>query len=212
MSREELLKRKICPRCGKPFRWIYQETVGRRGENDHGRTYLYAVHEEIVEGKKKRRKCYLGPVDSYKYVSATHDLEFYGLIRDDRYIKYLEEILDLFASEEPISTDLDDFRKDFENVIRMRSLVKRINDEVEDRLRRINETMISDIKASINLLKRDYPDNPQAQEIVKELEAFDREIEKTGLVKSFVFLKEEAIRSFVEKYLVIKLKLKQFGL
>ena len=62
------------------------------------------------------------------------------------------------------------------------------------------------------MLKRDYPDNPQAQEIVKELEAFDREIEKTGLVKSFVFLKEEAIRSFVEKYLVIKLKLKQFGL
>jgi len=205
MSREALLRKGICPRCGKPFRWIYRENI-------YGRSYLYAVHEVVEEGKKKRRKCYLGPADSYAYVSMMHDLEFYGPIKDDRYIKYLEEILDLFASEEPVSTDPDDFRKDFENMIKMRSLVKRINNEVEDRLRKIIETMISDVKASIDVLKRDYTNDPKALELIKELSDFDREIERAGLVKSFIFLKDEAIRSYVEKYLELKQRLKIFNL
>jgi len=209
MSREALLRKGICPRCGKPFRWIYQETIGRRGENDHGRTYLYAVHEEIIEGKKKRRKCYLGPADSYKYVSATHDLEFYGLIREDRYIKYLEEILDLFASEEPVSIDPEEFKRDFENTMKIRSLLKKISDEVEEHLEKIIQTMISDVKASIDVLKRDYANDPQAIELVKELKALDEEIEKHNLDKNFM---NEPIRSYVERYLQLKQKLKQFNL
>jgi len=199
MSREALLKKGICPRCGQPFRWIYSETI-------YGRTYLYAVHEYLDEnGRKKRKKCYLGPADSYAYVSMMHDLEFYGPVRDDRYIKYLEEILSLFASEEPVSTDPDDFRKDFENVIRMRSLIKSINDEVEDRLRKIIETMISDVKASIDVLKRDYANDPKAIELVKELETLDEEIEKSGL-------REDLLRSYVERYLQLKQRLKIFNL
>jgi len=198
MSREALLRKGICPRCGKPFRWIYQEAI-------YGRTYLYAVHEEIVEGKKKRRKCYLGPADSYEYVSKTHDLEFYGMTKEDRYITYLEEILNLFASEEPVSIDPDDFRRDFENIMKIKSLLKKINNEVDDRLRKIIETMISDVKASIDVLRRDYPDDPKAQEIVKELKALDEEIEKSGL-------KEDLLRSYVERYLQLKNKLKQFNL
>jgi hypothetical protein len=198
MSREALLRRGICPRCGQPFRWIYQEAI-------HGRTYLYAVHEEIVEGKKKRRKCYLGPADSYAYVSMMHDLDFYGLIRDDRYIKYLEEILDLFASEESISTDPEEFKRDFENIMKIKSLLKKINNEVEDRLRKFIETMISDIKASADVLKRDYANDPRAIELVKELKALDEEIERTGL-------REDLLRSYVERYLQLKNKLKQFDL
>jgi len=205
MSREALLRKGICPRCGKPFRWIYQEKI-------YGRTYLYAVHEEVEGNKKKRRKCYLGPADSYAYVSMMHDLEFYGPIKDDRYIKYLEEILSLFASEEPVSIDPEEFKRDFENTMKMRSLVKKISDEVDDRLRKIIETMISDVKASIDVLKRDYANDPKAIELVKELIEFDREIEKYNLVEEYVYLESVTIRSFIEKYLELKQKLKQFDL
>jgi len=204
MSREELLKRKICPRCGQPFRWIYSETI-------HGRTYLYVVHEVVEEGKKKRRKCYLGPTDSYVYVSMMHDLSFYGLIKEDRYIRYLEEILDLFTSEEPVSIDPEEFKRDFENVIRMRSLVKRINDEVEDRLRRIIETMISDVKASIDVLRRDYTNDPKALELVKELETLDEEIKKKKLIEKYRY-KEDTLKKLVSKYLYLKNKLKIFNI
>jgi hypothetical protein len=205
MFREALLKKGVCPRCGKPFRWIYSGAI-------YGRTYLYAVHEEVEGGKKRRRKCYLGPASSYEYVSKTHDLDFFGLIREDRYIKYLEEILDLFTSEEPIPTDPEGFKRYFENVVKMRSLIGKINNEVEDRIRKIIETIISDVKASIEALKRDHPDDPHAIELVKELKALDEEIERTGLVKSFIFLKDEALRSYVERYLQLKNKMKMFNI
>jgi len=205
MSREALLRKGICPRCGKPFRWIYQEKI-------YGRIYLYAVHEEVEGDKKKRRKCYLGPADSYEYVSKTHDLSFYGMTKEDRYITYLEEIFNLLGSEESISTDPEEFKRDFENVIRIRSLIKKINNEVEERLEKIIQTMISDIKASAEVLRRDYPDNPQAIEILRMLKVFEEEIERTGLEKSYKIMKEEAIRSYVEKYLQLKQRLKIFNL
>ncbi|NAZ13383.1 MAG: hypothetical protein GU359_04430 [Desulfurococcales archaeon] len=201
MSRET---QKICPRCGEPYRWIYRENI-------HGRSYLYAVHEYVDEnGRKRRRKCYLGPEGNYEYVSATHDLEFYGLTKEDRYIRYLEEIIDLFDVDEPVSTDPEEFKKEFENIMKTRSLVKKISYKIDERIRKIIETIISDIKASIDLLKKDYSDDPQAQDIVKELEAFDKKIDRMILDKNYV--NEETIRSYVERYLQLKHKLKQFNL
>jgi hypothetical protein len=201
MSREI---QKICPRCGEPYRWIYRENI-------HGRSYLYAVHEYVDEnGRKRRRKCYLGPEGNYEYVSATHDLEFYGLTKEDRYIRYLEEIIDLFDVDEPVPTDPEEFKKEFENIMRTRSLVKKISYKINERLRKIIETIISDIKASIDLLKKDYSDDPQAQDIIKELETFNKKIDITILDKNFV--NEETIRSYVERYLQLKHKLKQFNL
>jgi hypothetical protein len=201
MSRET---QKICPRCGEPYRWIYRENI-------HGRSYLYAVHEYVDEnGRKRRRKCYLGPEGNYEYVSATHDLEFYGLTKEDRYIRYLEEIIDLFDVDEPVSTDPEEFKKEFENIMRTRFLVKRISYEIDERLRKILETIISDIKASIGLLKRDYPDNSQAQDLIKELETFNKKIDRMSLDKDSV--NEETIRSYVERYLQLKQRLKQFSL
>jgi len=201
MSRET---QKICPRCGEPYRWIYRENI-------HGRSYLYAVHEYVDEnGRKRRRKCYLGPEGNYEYVSATHDLEFYGLTKEDRYIRYLEEIIDLFDVDEPVPTEPEEFKKDFENIMRTRSLVKKISYKIDERLRKILETIIGDIKASIDLLKRDYSDDPQARDLVKELETFNKKIDITILDKNFV--NEETIRSYVERYLQLKHKLKQFNL
>jgi len=201
MSRET---QKICPRCGEPYRWIYRENI-------HGRSYLYAVHEYVDEnGRKRRRKCYLGPEGNYEYVSATHDLEFYGLTKEDRYIRYLEEITDLFDVDEPVPTDPEEFKKEFENIMRTRSLVKKISYKIDERIRKIIETIISDIKTSIDLLKKDHSDDPQAQDIIKELEAFEKKIDITILDKNFV--NEETIRSYVERYLQLKHKLKQFNL
>jgi len=202
----QVSERKICPRCGNSFSYIEEVDRG-------GRSYLYAVHYVKDEsGKRKKRRCYLGPKDGYEYVSKTHDIIFYGLDREDRYIKYLNEIIDLFDVDQPVSTDFERFRRDFENTMRMRFLVKKISSKIDDRLRRILETMISDVKASIDVLKRDYANDPRAIELVKELSDFDREIERAGLDKSFIFLKDEAIRSYVEKYLQLKQRLKQFGL
>jgi len=192
-------EKKVCPKCGQPYSYVEEIDIG-------GRSYLYAVHYVKDEnGKRKKRRCYLGPKEGYEYVSKTHDITFYGLDREDRYIKYLEEILNLFTSDEPVSTDPDEFKKDFENTMKMKSLVKRINNEVEGRLEKIIQTMISDVKASIDVLKRDYANDPQAQEIVKELEALDEEIERTGL-------REDLLRSYVERYLQLKQKLRQFEL
>jgi hypothetical protein len=202
----QISQRKVCPKCGQPYSYIEEIDIG-------GRLYLYAVHYVKDEsGKRKKKRCYLGPKDGYEYVSKTHEIIFYGLDRQDRYIRYLEEILDLFTSDEPVSTEPDEFKRDFENVMRMRSLAKKIERRSEERLEKIIQTMISDIKASADVLKRDYPDNPKAQEIVKELSDFDREIERTGLDKSFIFLKDEAIRSYVERYLQLKQRLKIFNL
>jgi hypothetical protein len=203
MSRET---QKICPRCGEPYRWIYRENI-------HGRSYLYAVHEYIDEnGRKRRRKCYLGPEGNYEYVSATHDLEFYGLTKEDRYIRYLEEIIDLFDVDEPVPTDPEEFKKEFENIMRTRSLVNKISYKIDERLRKILETIISDIKTSIDLLKKDYPDNPQAQEILKELSKFDDELERSNLIKSFRILKEDVLRTYIERYLLLKNRLKIYNL
>ena len=202
----QVSERKICPRCGNSFSYIEEVDRG-------GRSYLYAVHYVKDEsGKRKKRRCYLGPKDGYEYVSKTHDIIFYGLDREDRYIKYLNEIIDLFDVDQPVSTDFERFRRDFENTMRMRFLVKKISSKIDDRLRRILETMISDVKASIDVLKRDYANDPRAIELVKELSDFDREIERAGLVKSFIFLKDETLRSYVERYLQLKQRLIQFNL
>ena len=85
----------ICPRCGRPIDWFERFKEGNR-------VYLYAVHylgyQKTPEGKirKKVEKCYLGPEDSYRYVSLTHEkdgLILYGLDKRDRLLTYLEAII-----------------------------------------------------------------------------------------------------------------------
>ncbi len=91
----------ICPRCGKEVSW-YEEH--RRGN----RKYVYAAHYiEYRGGKARVRKCYLGPVDSYRYVSRMHEpegLEFYGLLNRDRIFEYAMRLLDSLPSA---AADLD---------------------------------------------------------------------------------------------------------
>lgn len=163
------------------------------------RPYLYAVHYYVDENNRHRKKrCYLDSEGNYAYISATHDLELYELSKENRYIRYLEEIINLFDVNEPLSTDPDKFKRDFENIYGNKIF------------RKIIETIVSDIKASIDVLKRDYSDNPEVRDLVKELEAFNKKIDRMSLGKSFV--SEETVGSYVERYLQLKHRLRQFSL
>jgi len=88
-----MIEVRVCPRCGLPYSYIERRVIGDR-------VYLYAVHVmKVREGgrsKRKVRKCYLGPEDSYIYVSMMHEkegLRLRGMISKDRIIEYLDAII-----------------------------------------------------------------------------------------------------------------------
>ena len=91
----------ICPRCGRPYSYIKRKRVGDK-------VYLYAVHYlgyEKVGGKikKKTKECYLGPEESYEYVTRTHAKEglvLRGLADRDRALSYLDALINYIASIE----------------------------------------------------------------------------------------------------------------
>jgi protein-arginine kinase activator protein McsA len=89
MSEEE---RKICPRCGMPFRYIRRMKVS-------GKVYLYAVHVTKVKKKEKKRLCYLGPEGSYEHGALFHEklglkLEGGGKEDKEKAIEYLFSLLE----------------------------------------------------------------------------------------------------------------------
>ncbi len=69
----------ICPRCGQEG---YVEILRRPSE----RSYLYVTHIVVEDGKKRRKKHYIGPVGGYENVEMFLDL---GL-RSFHEIDYLE--------------------------------------------------------------------------------------------------------------------------
>ena len=100
MPRRKEEDKPVCPRCGRRIDYFERH---KRGD----RVYLYAVHylgyEKTPEGKVRKRveKCYLGPEDSYRYVTLTHlkdGLVLYGLDKRDRLLAYLEAIINALDS------------------------------------------------------------------------------------------------------------------
>jgi len=86
-NKAELIKKKVCPRCGERFSYIEKRTIGN---ND----YYYAVHETQRGGKRKVTKHYLGP-ERYIYCSMMHSdagIEFRGMHDPERYREYLREL------------------------------------------------------------------------------------------------------------------------
>ncbi len=94
-SQEQETKREkaivVCPRCGAFVSWF---ETHRRGD----REYVYAVHYlGYSKGRKAVRKCYLGPAESYDYVSRLHyriGLELYGFTNPNRVFEYLDVLLE----------------------------------------------------------------------------------------------------------------------
>ena len=85
----------ICPRCGLPVSYFEKQRKS-------GKEYLYAVHyygySRTASGKvkKKVRKCYLGPVGAYEYVTKLHfreGLVLRGLSDSERAFAYLEALI-----------------------------------------------------------------------------------------------------------------------
>jgi len=77
------------------------------------------------DGKKRRRHCYLGPKDGYKYVSRLHDREglvLRNILDEDRALDYLERLV------EYIEEKAEDGAIDIE---RLRKLVSRLAEVVE---------------------------------------------------------------------------------
>jgi hypothetical protein len=96
MNVREMLERGICPRCGS--RYSYLEKMNVRGNE-----YYYATHEWHEGGKRFRKRCYIGPVSEYKYVSYMHKEEglvFRGLMTQDRALEYLNTLVEHFRTHE----------------------------------------------------------------------------------------------------------------
>jgi len=85
-------REKVCPRCGERYSYIERRSVGDQ-------VYLYAVHYLKVKGKRKIKKCYLGPQDRYIYVSKMHEFSLRGPIDRLRILNYLDAILNLLLLE-----------------------------------------------------------------------------------------------------------------
>ncbi|MEM3145524.1 MAG: hypothetical protein QW332_06020, partial [Thermoproteota archaeon] len=86
---------KFCPRCEQPYSY-----VEKRKKNNH--TYFYAVHITKIDGKRHFHKCYLG-AETYDYVQRMHPEmigSLTGMVDKERYIKYLESIIDAVSEME----------------------------------------------------------------------------------------------------------------
>ena len=82
------------------YSYIKRRNVG-------GRVYLYAVHylgyKKDPSGKIRKitKECYLGPEESYEYVTRMHDREglvLRGLTDHDRAIEYLNALINYIRS------------------------------------------------------------------------------------------------------------------
>jgi hypothetical protein len=132
-EKQKLRAVSACPRCGLSVSWFERHKRGNR-------EYVYAVHVLGYSNKKRLvRKCYLGPVDSYEYVSKMHfkeGLEFFGYTNPDRVFEYLDAILDTLPvaveaklSKEPES--VEKIRKLVEKMIRTAEKIKQQAEETK---------------------------------------------------------------------------------
>jgi len=67
------------------------------------------------------------------------------------------------------------------------------------------------MKVFIDILRRDYTNDPEAIELIKELETLDEEIKKKKLTEKYRY-EEDTLKKLVSKYLYLKNKLKIFNI
>ncbi len=115
----------VCPRCGLPVSWFEEKRAGER-------TYIYAVHYLGYANKRKRvRKCYLGPSESYEYVSRLHlkeGLELYGLTNPDRVFEYANALLTVLP--EAVAMKIEKEPKSKEQVAQLLQKMLKTVDEI----------------------------------------------------------------------------------
>jgi hypothetical protein len=89
---EEAEGRRACPRCGAEGGYLWSRHVG-----DH--TYYYWVHTSYEGGRRKVRRCYLGP-KSYTYVEKLNPLGLSGALDKDRFQRYARTLLHQLSLEQ----------------------------------------------------------------------------------------------------------------
>lgn len=93
-QREIPAKGSPCPRCGEPIDWLKVHRI-RYGNRVY--EYLTAVHYLGYEGGRKRiRRCHLGPLEHYLHVEKTMGVEVRGQgVGEERVKRLLESIKSL---------------------------------------------------------------------------------------------------------------------
>ena len=118
MDRVEHVTPALCPKCGNRYHSIW---ISERGN----RTYVYAIHG--------RRKCYLGPLDEYVYVTRLHEREglaLKGAFNARRIGEWALPILGVAVlTEEGLSVD-EEFASRL--VAELRSLADQIEREIKE--------------------------------------------------------------------------------
>jgi len=70
-----------CPRCGAPGH-LEEHWTKTKGGREYG--YWRVVHYYVEEDKRKKRTCYLGPIDrEYIYVEKIHKLALTNILHQD---------------------------------------------------------------------------------------------------------------------------------
>jgi hypothetical protein len=91
---------------------------------------IFASFVKKSLGVKERKRYYLESENVCRYISVAHDLELFKLAEDDRCIKYLEEIVDLFNIEKSILRNLISLEKILRVLRKIRSPAKIIEKEL----------------------------------------------------------------------------------
>lgn len=70
-----------CPRCGRPG---YLEEMCIKSTSGRELCYYRVVHYYKENGKRRKKVCYLGPVDgAYSYVERVHGLGLTNILKQD---------------------------------------------------------------------------------------------------------------------------------
>ena len=120
MARRES-KVRICPRCGLPISWIEKRKTPHNN-------YYYAVHRiKVSKNKVKIKKCYLGPIEDYIYVTRLHEdigLVLKGMNNGSRVLEYLRDIHEF--------VERNNLKKEF--LLELKRVIEAINDLIDLKL------------------------------------------------------------------------------
>jgi hypothetical protein len=119
-----------CPRCGEQGYYETHSVAGRR--------YLYVVHGT----GKKRRKCYIGPVDSYVHADMLLTLGLTN-VKDIDYLEVAVNALERLIADVKMLEAKENGRE--EALEKLKIAEKRLTGYIEE-IRRLREEIEEEVK------------------------------------------------------------------
>jgi hypothetical protein len=65
----------LCPKCGSTG-YLDKRKIGNR-------VYIYVIHVERAEGRRKVRRCYVGPEEGYVHAEQVHNIGLTNIMDQD---------------------------------------------------------------------------------------------------------------------------------